>query len=1059
MKRLASVLVCVLACCSAPIWAQSPDAVLAGRVVDPAGLGVPAAEVRVKALHSDLERSAQSGADGAFRVGALPAGTYHVRVEHQGFAPYELDRVDLQVRQVVDLEIRLALGGRNETVRVQGQLALVDAAPAGVGFSVAEAQIRELPLIQRNFIELATLGPGVVPRALTGFVHDTLNDLQPGRGATALNPQINGTRSTANTFLLDGIQNTDGNINAVVVNPPLESVQEVRVQASATSAEFGYAGGGVINVVTRSGGSQYHGGVFEFLRNQALDAHGFFDPPGQPKPAFRQHQFGAQLGGALPRLSHWFFFASYEGLLSANGKLKHTSVPDAAMRSGDFSAVDPITDPVTGLAFPNKRIPGQRISSVARIFLDKFQPLPNGPNNQLFSGTPDKRNTETGSFRLDKNTARWGSFFARYTLNDDGAVLNASFPLLPDNETVRAQQFTVGNTLTGKGWVNELRAGFNRLVVEELPLTAFKRDVVGELGMSGLNRDPINWGLPIFNLGNFTLTTDDPTLPQVQHDLTYHVLDQFTLQRGKHTFSMGGEFRRFQQNFLQLLNGRGLFNFSGQFTGYDFADFLLGDPNETQRVSGLPQAYLRRLSYAFYGQDEYRVRPGLMLTAGLRYNYTSPFSDAGNNMYNLDYSRLPAAPSLVRGSQVRPDHNDFAPRAALAWQPLQGKSLLFRAGYGIFYSPEIAAEYYDLVRNSVHNEINEAPKGAPVLTLTNGFPSTASTGFASYFGLQDNVPTPYVQQWNASWQTSFHSMVFEAAYVGNKATHLGRFRNYNTPLQVELGRSLAPRPGDLQSLRSFPSLGPILQRQHIANSNFHSLQLRLEKRFSKTLQFQASYTWAKAIDDSDNNVQGLYDNYPAQDERNLRLERGLSFYDVRNRLTFNAQYNLPFGTGRRWASSGAAASVFGGWQLAGITLLQGGMPSNPVYFFSDFANTGTPNRPNVVPGVSVSLPRDQRTVERFFNRGAFSDPAPFTFGNAGRDVLPGPGVAIVDLAVHRTFAVSERGTLEFRAESFNAFNHPNWGIPIPNPDFGPFFGRVHVAGDPRRIQFALKLGF
>jgi hypothetical protein len=696
---------------------------------------------------------------------------------------------------------------------------------------------------------------------------------------------------------------------------------------------------------------------------------------------------------------------------------------------------------------------------VARIFLEKFQPLPNGPGNQLFSGTPDKRNTETGSLRLDRHTAHWGSFFARYTINDDGATLNAAFPLLPDDETVRAQQFTLGHTLAGKGWVNELRVGFNRLVVEELQLTAFKRDVVSELGMSGINRDPINWGLPIFNLGNFILTTDDPTLPQTQHDITYHVLDQYTVQRGRHTFGFGGEFRRFDMNFLQLQNGRGLFNFSGQFTGFDFADFLLGYPNETQRVSGLPQAYLRRLSYAFYGQDEFRVRPGLMLTAGLRYNYTSPFSDARDNIYNLDYSRLPAAPSLVRDRRVSPDRNDFAPRVALAWQPLQGKSLLFRAGYGLFYSPEIAAEFYDLVRNSVHNEINEAPAGLPVLTLNNGFPSTASTGFASYFGLDRNVPTPYVQQWNASWQAGFHGLLFEAAYVGNKGTHLGRFRRYNTALQTELGRNLPPRPGDLQSLRSFPSLGPILQRQHISNSDFHSLQLRIEKRFSKSLQFQGSYTWAKAIDDADNNVQGLYDNFGAQDERNLRLERGLSFYDVRNRLTFNAQYDLPFGAGRRWAASGVAAHVLGGWQLAGITLLQGGMPSNPVYFFTDFANTGTPNRPNVVPGVSVSLSRDQRTPLRFFNPAAFSDPAPYTFGNAGRDILPGPGVAIVDLAVHRTFAVRERGTLEFRAESFNAFNHPNLGIPVPNKDFGPFFGRILAVGDPRRIQFALKLGF
>lgn len=1028
--------------------AQSPDAVLAGRVLDPSGLGVPQAEVRVKAMTSDLERTARSGADGGFRVAALPAGAYQVKVEHQGFAPYELGRVELHVRQAVDLEIRLTLGGRNETVRVDEQLIPVDAAPAGAGFSVAETQVRSLPLANRNFISLATLGPGVAARHLTGFVHDTINDVQPARGAVGLNPPVNGTRSTANTFLLDGILNTDGNINAFVVSPPLESVQEFRVQTSATSAEFGYSGGGVINVVTRSGGPRFHGGAFEFLRNQVLDARYFFDQPGSPKPAFRQHQFGAQAGGPVPGLRTWSFFASYEGLLSTLGRSNRVPVPDAAMRGGDFSAVSPISDPFTGLRFPNNRIPTERISPVARIFLDKFQPLPNGPGGQLFSSDPDRRNSQTGSGRLDRHTARWGSFFGRYTINDEHATLNAGFPLQPVDETIRAQQITLGHTLTGKGWVNELRVGLNRLFVQELQLSAFKRDVVGELGMSGINRDPINFGLPIFNMGNFTLTTDDPTLPQSQRDITYHVIDQFTAQRGRHTFSAGGEFRRFVMNFLQLQQGRGQFNFSGQFSGYDFADFLLGFPSFTQRVSGLPQAYLRRPAYAFFAQDEFRVRPGLMLTAGLRYNYTSPFNEARNNMLNLDYSRLPAAPTLVRGSQVQPDRNDWAPRLGLAWQPLRGRSLLFRAGYGIFYSPEIASEYYDLVRNGVRNELNTAPAGPPVLTLANGFPTTASTGFPSYFGLQTDLPTSYVQQWNASWQAGFRGMLFEAAYVGSKGTHLGRFRQYNTPLQVELGRNLPPRPGDLQSLRSFPSLGPIFQRQHIANSNYHSLQLRVEKRFSKTLQFQGSYTWAKSLDDADHVIKGLYDSVGAQDERNLRLERGQSFYDVRNRLTFNLLYDLTF-KGR----------LLGGWQIAGIALLQGGMPSNAFYFFTDFANTGTPNRPNMVAGQEISLSRDQRNPTRFFNTAAFSDPAPFTFGNGGRNTLPGPGVTSFDLALHRTFALPERGTLEFRAEFFNAFNHPNLGIPGNNKDFGPFFGRIFVAGEPRRIQFALKLGF
>jgi hypothetical protein len=268
---------------------------------------------------------------------------------------------------------------------------------------------------------------------------------------------------------------------------------------------------------------------------------------------------------------------------------------------------------------------------------------------------------------------------------------------------------------------------------------------------------------------------------------------------------------------------------------------------------------------------------------------------------------------------------------------------------------------------------------------------------------------------------------------------------------VELGQDLAPRPGDLQSLRSFPSLGPIIQRQHIANSSYESLQVKVEKSLSSRVSVLASFVWAKSLDDSDSVIPGLYDSVGAQDERNLRLERGLSFFNVGRRISGGYVWRLP--------ELGIAGPLLRRWQLSGTVTLQDGTPENPYFFAVDYANSGTPNRPNLVPGQSIALPRSQRTVEHFFNTAAFSAPAHYTFGNAGRDTIIGPGNNIFDLAISRRFAVHEGHTIEFRAESFNLFNHPNWGIPVNNPDFGSFFGRILTTGQPRRMQFVVRYDF
>jgi hypothetical protein len=316
------------------------------------------------------------------------------------------------------------------------------------------------------------------------------------------------------------------------------------------------------------------------------------------------------------------------------------------------------------------------------------------------------------------------------------------------------------------------------------------------------------------------------------------------------------------------------------------------------------------------------------------------------------------------------------------------------------------------------------------------------------------LPTPYVQQWNGGFQRELPgAVVFEASYIGSKGTHLGRFRRFNTALHTETGENLSPRPGDLQSLRTFPTLGPIIQREHIANSSYNSLQLKAEKRFAKSLSFLGSFVWSKSIDDADSVVPGLFASSGAQDERNLSLERGLSFFNVGRRVSAEFVYRLPSPSERK------LRLVAGGWELSGLITIQDGTPLDALYSALDIANAGTFNRPNVVPGQSISLPASQRTPEHWFNTAAFSQPAPYTFGNAGRDIIPGPGNEVIDLALHKRFALTERLGLEVRTEGFNVFNHPNFGIPDPYPDNGPFFGRILTSGQPRRLQFAARLEF
>lgn len=1055
---------------------QVSSATLSGEITDEASALLSGVKVTAHHEATGFSRSYVTGSDGVFRIADLLPGRYRVTAEKDNFRTVTVDAVVLEVNQKARLDLRLPLGFRQDSITITAEVSPLQRDDASVGYRLDFPTIKSLPLDVRNVASLITLGPGAIPRQLGGFGHDIINDIQENRGSVALNPPLNGARSTMNTYLLDGALNTDFNSRALAVNAPLETVQEFRIQSSLAAAEFAQSGGGVADIVTKSGSRDFHGSAFEFFRNEALDARNLFDDTSLPRPVFRQNQFGGSLGGPMPFAST-FFFASYEGLRSKTAKSKLSIVPDARLRSGDFTGRNPIfdplnADPATGnrLPFANNVIPANRISPIAKTFLEKYQPLPNrqGDSNHI-DASPSDKTGDNVSGRVDHEFRNNSRIFGRYTINNDRNRLATSFPERPTQERVRAQQAVAGYNFAGGRWINEARFSFTRLAVLLLPESAFRTDDARELGLTSGTADPENYGLPFFLVTNFSMVLDTPNRPQTQRDNIWYFSDAVSFTEGAHTLKMGAQFIRFQMDYRQSQLSRGRYTFTGAFTaspalaapsGDAFADFLLGYPQTTERSVGQAQAYLRLNSYAGFVQDDWRANNRLTLNLGLRYEYFTPFGETEGNLFNLDYSTLPAAPKLIRTDRaVESDRNNFAPRIGLAWR-LPGafserRDLVFRAGYGIYFNPEIAAENYDLVRNGIRNEINQTDGSrAPVLTIRDGFPQTAGTGLPSYFGLDPNARTPYMQHWTASLQHQLPSRILlEIAYVGSKGTKLGKSRLFNTPLRVITGENLPPRAGDLQSLRPFPQLGRLIQRQHISSSSFNSLQLKAEKRLTTNLAFLGSFVWSKSIDDGDTVLNGLFDSATAQDERNLRLERGLSFFDVRRRLSAGFVYNLPK------PGVSVIQPLLADWRVSGILTMQDGTPLNPLYFAADFANTGTPNRPDLVPGQQISLPRSERTIERWFNRDAFRAPAPFTFGNAGRNTIPGPGNILFDFSLQRRFPIGEARALEFRAEAFNLSNHPNYGIPLPFADFGPFFGRIVATGEPRRIQLALRFDF
>jgi Carboxypeptidase regulatory-like domain len=1044
---------------SAAAAAQTHRGSLRGSVDDPNHAVVPGATIKVINKETREERDAVSGNEGGYAVSSLPAGSYQLTVEAVGFAK-EVREFTLLVNQELRLDVSLTPAGN------RGDLTILEPADlkkdsGSLGTVIDNKQIVGLPLDGRNFYELTLLVPGAVPAA-------------PGSAGSARGDfsfSVNGAREDSNNFLLDGVYNVDPKLNTFGVRPPVDAIREFEMLTSSYDAAFGRNPGAQVNVVLKSGTNHLHGSLFEFHRNAALDARNFFAPASEAKPKYIRNQFGGSIGGAIIK-DKTFWFADYEGTRSREGITRITNVPTALERAGNFSQSlfgVPI-DPFTGQPFPNGRIDQARINAVGRAIVARY-PLPNrNVPFQNYVASPTQRDrVDSFDARLDHSLTNRTDLTVRYSFGDRDLFepfTGSAFSLVPgfgDTVKRRSQNAMIGLTqvLTPK-LVNESRVALSRVASSVKQEASTLNPTVGLPVISPNARDA---GLSFITVTGFSPLGDEGNNPQNSVTNVYQVLDTAIYVHHNHMIKFGADLRFSQQNAFRDVESRGRLQFSpfAQISGNALGDLLLGFPLLTSVARVDNPQHLRTQSYNFFANDSFRVRPMLTLTFGLRYEYNTPPVDALDraNVYDLaTRSLVQVGTNGVPRSGVESDRNNFAPRVGFAWAIGRDEETVLRGGYGIYYDQSPLAPGEALYFNSPYfdNNIFFSLPGLP-LTLNNPFPSFFPFPLPdSALAIQRDMRTAYMQHWNLNVQRQIgRDGVLEVAYVGSKGTKLLTARDINQPQPSALppGLPFVPRPD--------PRFDDIDLLESRANSNYHSLQARFQQRFSRGLSALISYTFAKSIDDASNFFSSAGDpNFP-QNSYNLRAERGRSNFDVRHRFSAAYTYDLPFGRGKaHLADDGWVTTLLSGWQTSGIVTLQSGRPFT-VALLSDIDNSGTGRSilgfgANDRPNVSGDPSLGNRTTDRWFNTAAFSFPARGTFGNAGRNILDGPGYQNVNFSLVKNTTLTERLNLQFRTEVFNLFNHPNFNLP-DNFLGSPTFGRITSARDPRHLQFGLKLLF
>lgn len=1026
------------------VQAQVTTAGISGTVKDETGALLPGARITVKNLETGVTRTALTDSAAFYHLPGLPPGNYEVAAELSGFKIEVRRGIGLAVGQEAAVSFTLSVGAISETVTVAGEPPLVDTTSPALSGLVDDKKIRDLPLNGRNFVELALLQAGVV-----SFASRSTGGLS-GRG---LQINMNGAGARSNSYLLDGanMKSLHGVAVSTAADTSLgvETIREFRVLTSAFSAEYGRAMGGVINAVTKSGTNEIHGSAFEFHRNDDLDASNFsdrFDPAigRKQRPEFKRNQFGITAGGPIAR-DKTFFFGGAEWLRERLGKSIPTTVPDLDAREG--------------------RVEGQvvAIPPAVKPFLDLF-PRPNG--RTLRGGLaeltfPFSQDTDEGFYqaRVDHNFSDKDSLFTRYTFDSAQRLLPLSFPRFANSQESGNQFLTIEERrIFTPHLLNTFRFSFSRLNLSLANVTDVGAEFAFVPGQNTIGTISIA-GMPLFG-------TDRPN-PQfnVRNIFTYS--DDIAYVRGRYSVKAGALVERFQDNWLISTAVRGIFTFLG------VREFLEGRPSLFLGVAPGSQIDRARRNtlLGFYVQNDFKIRPRVTLNLGLRYEPTSVSRDRfgrDSALRNLLTDREFAVGPPYKNPSLR----NWGPRFGVAWDVFGNGSTALRGGFGVYYDTDATFNSALLIGTFSPPFAKSVSIQSPVFPRPSLEVAAASQAART---VDFNIRQPHALVWNLSLQREVvQDLVFTFGYAASRGINLVRAMegNSNIPRILPDGRKLFP--GDAK--RRNPNLGSVDFRTTGSNSWHHSAQLSALKRYRHGFQFQVSYTFSRTIDETQGQLSFDATNGSVfgTDPENRKTDRGLADFHVTHVLSFNYTWDLPFGKNRKGVSGG----IVQGWQVNGITSVRSGTPFTP-FILNNWSRSGIGvdiglgtgrDRPNLKPGrkapnIVLGGP------DRYFDPAAFELPEAGFLGNAGRNILFGPGLADVDFSLvknNRAPFLGEKGNIQLRVEAFNLFNRPNLGIPDRVVFGGSTTGEqpLDTAGNiketvtsSRQIQLGLKIVF
>jgi outer membrane receptor protein involved in Fe transport len=1049
MRKSFPAIVCLLITASAS-WAQVDRATLTGVVRDPQNAVVPGVTVKVTHVATGVETVTQSTADGAYLIVNLAPGEYVVEVSASGLQS-PVQTIRLETGQRARLDLTLALGTVGETVRVEGVTPLLDTQSAVVGSVVSRDEVANLPLAIRNWDDLLFTLPGVQGDRYT----EQSGTTNAGRTGGV---SIHGNRSLQNNFLLDGVDNNSISTNVQelstqVSRPSIDAIDEFKVVTSPFTAEYGRAPGGAIVVTTKSGTNTLHGTFYDFWRDDRFDAKSYFAKQAdQPKAENTQNQFGVNLGGPIAK-NRAFFFGDFEGTRISQGVLRTGRVPTEAERAGVFAST--ILDPANGRApFANNTIPAGRIDPVAKAILD-LVPLPNATGSNNFIRQPNvEDNGERYLVRSDVKAGGADNVFVRYIFADRTRFVPGFFGGVVDGTSTSAwgRNFLTSHSTTA-GWtkvlsatlVNEARVSWARGISDG------QQDPFGQPGpqVPGVPDDPVVAGgvIGIDLTGHIRIGSPN-FMPKYQHTDQVQYLNTLTWLRGAHTVKLGADVMVPMNNeYVDIPSTRGNVGFNGQFTGNAVADMLLGYARQAE-LSNVHIVNQRRQAYAFFVQDDWRPTSRLTLNLGLRYDFMSPAYERDDRMANFDPaggSLVYAAPgSLEERALVKADRNNLAPRLGFVYQVAE--TTVVRGGYGVFYNflDRIGSEDQLALNPPGLRNINQTTTSntTPVLILRNGFPpdyldpSNIVTSRLLIRAANPSGQNAMFQQYSVGVERQLmRDFVVSADLVGNYGRDIAVLRNLN-------------QPANGNGARPYPAFGHIQWRDPIGTSEYLGVDVSAEKRFGRGYGYRLSYTLSEARDQAPEHLSASSGR--PQDTNDIAAWEGPSDFDVRHRFVASFVAELPFGVGRPHDLGPAGNAILGGWTVSGIYTARSGRPFT--------VNQGGLEGAQWVPNV-VGDPEGQETVESWFNVAAFERVPAGVFGNAGRNSVWGPGYMTFDMSVQRRIPFSSRVAATLRWDVFNLFDRANFGNPNSNITSSTAGVISSLAGDPRVMQFSVRLHF